>query len=151
MLTFPTIVHCSINNCVARNIVAPVKRTLYSVCLPLLKMEKEPIWVEAKVEPNVMDARQEEECGPVSISGCFFSWDHAMHPILEDGGNVLEKCKERWIVDGIRQYLNRLARSGGWRGSPRWRGWRRWWGCGWRGPRSCPRPATSLCPDPSFM
>ena len=47
--------------------------------------------MKAKVDPDVMDAGQEDEGGPVSLSGCSLPWTHTQNPLLEDGGNVLEK------------------------------------------------------------
>merc|ERR550517_1818397 len=38
-----------------------------------------------------MDPRQEDESVPVSIGGSNLPWNHAMHPLLEDGGNILNE------------------------------------------------------------
>ena len=47
--------------------------------------------MKTEVEPDIVDTRQEDEGGPVSLSGGCLSWTHTQNPLLEDGGNVLEK------------------------------------------------------------
>ena len=84
-----TVVHRPVDNCVARNIVAPFKELFQ--CLLEINLKRKPIGVKAKVDPDVMDARQEDEGGPVPLSGCSLPWTHTQNPLLEDGGNVLEK------------------------------------------------------------